>query len=814
MTTVHLPDLRGKPPDSHYLGWYALSKEYASVPTLGEARRCAESGLQHAACTLRVVAFDPADGATLIGVPPGPLSIDVEVLPAAPPDTTPVLRITDASGAVVDQLEGQVEDACRTRVHFDWKPTSTISDGTYRLALAFRSAAGVVIEPADNSSHIVVAFHSAPSLPHDPCAITLASAVQVVLPTLDPPLLVPPRPPLLALTHDGCEVAAWSTHASGLLIVPNGLDGLDVLTSPCGGLAFHLASGGAGVRDAIFWGDAIAVLFADHVALFDLRGCSLVDPFEKVDGGIALGIADDGSLLVVSRTNAQPEGKVRVFRRDGSELEAPQSFDARGWYARHRSAGFVYDAESCEYLLDPSQVASGCCIYAPRLLTDDESLFFRYVDDLATLRTRPAFARQGEVILGPNQFGQPLDAGRPDIQWHRVVLFGEIPPGCIVRIETRATNDILAADPVVPDGWSDPVEATPISIVPVESPEDEREAAADALVLAGPGRYLGIRLTLLGNGRASPRITAIEIEQPRDGISQYLPQVFRDSTPEDDFLRRWLALFEQTAFDGVAARMDDYAGLFDPETAPEELLPFLAGWLQILDLARLEDDPGRFRRVLSHAAELARTRGTPAGLELAVMLYMGIPIHVVEGSRTGSDFFLGAGATADGVSGTILGCQTVLSREASPIDLGDEPRLGCGFLLECDDRVGYFPWHFDVWVPARCVCTSDDLALLRRIIEVEKPAHTTYSVRQTGAAGWVLGVESVVGQDRSAEFDQSVCDPATFGITLLNGPLRSPPLGVGLVLGRDSRLPGAPGPELFELDESGARLGQTSRVGQ
>src|SRR5262249_19668165 len=157
----------------------------------------------------------------------------------------------------------------------------------------------------------------------------------------------------------------------------------------------------------------------------------------------------------------------------------------------------------------------------------------------------------------------PLDAGRPGTQWHRILLFGDLPDGCAVTVETRAFDDILAGDPVIETGWSIPVSASPASEVPVASPGDKRIAAA-AMVLARPGRFLWMRLTLLSNGRRTPRITRIELERPRVGIGRFLPRFFLNSTPEDDFLRRWLAIFEDTSFGGVGKRMDEYAELFDP----------------------------------------------------------------------------------------------------------------------------------------------------------------------------------------------------------------------------------------------------------
>jgi phage tail-like protein len=254
--------------------------------------------------------------------------------------------------------------------------------------------------------------------------------------------------------------------------------------------------------------------------------------------------------------------------------------------------------------------------------------------------------------------------------------------------------------------------------------------------------------------------------------------------------------------------MDQYAELFDPRTAPAEMLPFLAGWLQVLELARFHDDEDAFRFALSQAAELAETRGTIDGLILAVQIYMGISIQIVESFKRGSGFVLGLGTTIDGLTGPALGCQTMLSAEDGPTWLGDSPVLGDTFLLDCERRFGTVPFAFDVLVAARDVCLSESLALLTQILNVEKPAHTTFRIRQTGAIGFVLG-DSVIGQSVNKGFDRNHLDPATFGILVQGGPPRPEPLGEGFTLGHGSRLVGAAPKAGFRVD---ATLGRTTRL--
>jgi phage tail-like protein len=531
---------------------------------------------------------------------------------------------------------------------------------------------------------------------------------------------------------------------------------------------------------------------------------------------VALGVSDEGFLIVID-SGAIPN--VIYLRRDGSRVLAPSAFDARGWYARHRSPAFVISDVDGSYSIDPARAAtaSPACDLAPaRPLTADEELLFDMIDDLPDLRERLRYPLSGWVVLGGTQDGDVLDAGRVGVQWHRILLFGDIPAGCAVGVETRSFDDpllttlLLSGDTQSPSpDWSTMVVATSASAGYVEAPADLRTAAADVMVLAGPGRFLWIRLTLQSDGRSTPRIRAIEIEQPRAGTSRYLPKVFRDSTPADDFLRRWLALFETTSWGGIRGRLDRYAQIFDPRTAPVPMLSYLAGWLELPLFPKLTADPTRLRHVLMHANELAEKRGTVDGLILAARLYLGITVQVVESFATRSRFVLGTGMTLSGVTGPVLGGDTVLTSEPPPTYLGDEPLLGSSF-LEDDDRLdGALPFHFDVLVPARQLCSSEDLSLLDSLIDNEKPAFTTYSVSEVAPAGWVLGVASIVGQEVAPGFDRRKLDPSTYGLVLLNGPPRPKPIDFGFTLDSDSRLAASSGNPAFQVE---ATVGRTTRV--
>lgn len=843
MAEVRLPDLirRAAPGVS---GWCAVgAHKEVSVPTLEQARQCAlATKAPPTACEPQLIEFDLQDGSTIIQWAP-----DTElpylvfharispglIQPQGAPPQIPTLRVRALDDSLDELLPGEQLSGCGDLLRWRWAPLRP-SDGLYELTVEGYTPSVVFT--------LAVTDPPAPTDPSDPCCISLVPGTRKAgIGVASPPKSFP-RPPLLAVDGAGCITSAWSVHVGGYVLVPAADAAYVELWRSCRGSLITRFNVGEPVRDAIFWSTdvtraffglpglgVVALLTDQSIYLFDLSGCPrrsadpdaplalgadgfTPQPFATVSGGVALATTANGDLIVISN---QPS-RVQIFRADGSDLLAPASFPGRGWYASQRSAAFVFEASGCGYQLEPSRVGGGCCVEPDRPLSDEESLFFRLIDDLSALRSRVAYPSASSVIIGPAAPEDALDARRPGVQWHRVLLFGEIPEGCAVRIETRAFDTLVAGDPLEPGGWSAAVVAGPSAALPVSSPGDTRQTAGEILVLAPPGRFLWLRLTLQSNGGATPCIRGLELEQPRQGIARYLPEVFQNSTPEDDFLRRWLALFESTAFDGVAQRLDAYSEIFDPRYAPEALLPFLAEWLQILDLQRLREDPAAFRRVLARAADLAETRGTVEGLILAVRLYLGMQVQIVESYKTRSGFILGCGVTLQGVTGPVLGCDTGLTQEPSGVVLGDEPRLGEGFLLECETRTGTLPYEFEVWVPARDVCRSEDLAALRLVLDTEKPAHTQYCIRETGAAGWVLGLQSVVGQELGPDFNRDALDAGTYGLVLGNGPGRPKPLGEGLTLGRDSRLAAKSGQPTLRLGGSsgqGLVVGQTTRIG-
>jgi phage tail-like protein len=365
----------------------------------------------------------------------------------------------------------------------------------------------------------------------------------------------------------------------------------------------------------------------------------------------------------------------------------------------------------------------------PALVTTTQQARYRGAGDWFPLVEQPRaeFERKGSLTT-------PIFDGREaGCVWHRLMLDACVPPGSRLEVQSRAADDeagLLAARwfpqplPVArPDGSELPFTPNggpgwqthellfqPEAETPDAAPYDERPAHAER------GRFLQLRLTLHGTGRASPRVRALRAWYPRYSyLHQYLPAVFREEDAvvrsvtggavPGRFLERFLALFEGP-FTNLEDRLDAVRALFDPRTVPVEALDWLAGWMGIVFNPGWEER--RRRLFLRHASEFFVARGTPRGLQMALRLAFD--------PEPSAQIFRDCIGTAERAGGFRL---VEGFRQAGP-----------------DPAARQSAAHrFTVLLPAPARSTTDDPELLarrefvRRIVDLEKPAHTVFEVR-------------------------------------------------------------------------------------
>ena len=162
---------------------------------------------------------------------------------------------------------------------------------------------------------------------------------------------------------------------------------------------------------------------------------------------------------------------------------------------------------------------------------------------------------------------------------------------------------------------------------------------------------------------------------------KYLPAIYS----ENEFFGRFLMIFE-SVLGPVEAMVDNLAYYFDPGTSPEELLPWLASWMEVeLDSNWTVE---RRREMVKSASWLFQWRGTRRGLREYLRLYTGIEPVITE------DF-----------GGIILGGQSELGRN-TVLGGGHQHLFTVTFELEDLDSI--------------------NVTQVSRIIENEKPAHASY----------------------------------------------------------------------------------------
>lgn len=172
----------------------------------------------------------------------------------------------------------------------------------------------------------------------------------------------------------------------------------------------------------------------------------------------------------------------------------------------------------------------------------------------------------------------------------------------------------------------------------------------------------------------------------KEQIRRLLPSVFqRTSTPASPLLAVLDVMEAMHApSESVLERLDT---VFDPHTAPDEFVPYLASWVDLevlLDAPRgsasspatLSTGVGRLRELTIAAMNLSRWRGTGKGLRL----------------------FL---ETATGMTGFEIIENTT--------DVEGKPK----------------PFHLRIRVPDQL---AEHRRLVERIVELEKPAYATYEL--------------------------------------------------------------------------------------
>jgi phage tail-like protein len=229
----------------------------------------------------------------------------------------------------------------------------------------------------------------------------------------------------------------------------------------------------------------------------------------------------------------------------------------------------------------------------------------------------------------------------------------------------------------------------------------------------------------------------VAVADPRTGRASswldHLPAIYREGAQPGapNFLGRFLLAFEHlltgvgdAAEPGLEERIDRIHRVFDPKSAPPEFLDWLSGWVALTLRGDLDAVTGveaaiapeqrrsLARGLIASAVPLYRTRGTRRGLEALLRLFTG------------------------GLSPTITEMTGAFQVGVS--------RVGIDTILD-----GGAPHFFHVTLrlpnPDPAMRKRSE-ALVRAILDVEKPAHTRYTLK-VETPSMQVGVRSRIGVD-------------------------------------------------------------------
>lgn len=303
------------------------------------------------------------------------------------------------------------------------------------------------------------------------------------------------------------------------------------------------------------------------------------------------------------------------------------------------------------------------------------------------------------TVLTPLLFSPDREDKR---RWLRVQAIANLPEGSTIEIsyastddkETRdrlnaiATNNSMPASQRVqrllrePDFWHGPTAF-------YGTAASQTAKTYSARLFDVKDNYIWVRVSLTATAGAQlPALSELAVLYPGRTLMEDLPSIYqKEEARPNSFLRDLVGVLETTT-QGLDSQIGSMGRQIHPATAPEPWLNFIARWLGVPwdDALSLEQK----RAIVLRAADLAKHRGTRAGLEaLLESLIPGTPRRFRIMDRTADAGFavVGGDSCTGSVLPAMLGGRTRWSRE-----LGSDAVLGY-MRLPCPGQLNDGVWH-------------------------------------------------------------------------------------------------------------------------
>ena len=232
------------------------------------------------------------------------------------------------------------------------------------------------------------------------------------------------------------------------------------------------------------------------------------------------------------------------------------------------------------------------------------------------------------MLMTPLLFSTDREDSR---RWLRVEATADLPEGSSLEIAWTATdNDVVTRDRLKTMATDDSIPANQVIAKILNEPELRRgqtvfhgsaklaerseKAIYSAKLFDVKERYLWVYVSLTAaSGARLPVLSELNVFYPGRTLMEDLPSIYqREEEQPDSFLRALVGVLETTT-QGLDRRIGSMGSRIHPAMATEPWLDFVARWLGVPwdDALTLKQK----RAMVLHAPDIAKGRGTRAGLE-------------------------------------------------------------------------------------------------------------------------------------------------------------------------------------------------------
>ena len=301
------------------------------------------------------------------------------------------------------------------------------------------------------------------------------------------------------------------------------------------------------------------------------------------------------------------------------------------------------------------------------------------------------------MLMTPRLFSRDREDQR---RWLRVEATADLPEGSTLEISWIATDDEATSNRLNAVATDESLTSSQaISQVrnepdlhrgqtvfhgAAESDPENEKSVFSAPLFDVRKRYLWVCVSLTAAPGASlPALFELAVLYPGRTLMENLPAIYqKEEQRPDSFLRALVGVLETTT-QGLDSRIGSLGRQIHPSTAPEQWLDFIARWLGVPWDDALT--PAQKREVVKRAPDLAKGRGTRAGLEaLLDALIPGSPrrFRVTDATADVGFAVVGGESCSGSALPAMLGGHTRWSSELNSRTVLGYTRLPCPNQLE------------------------------------------------------------------------------------------------------------------------------------